>query len=147
VKRRNPGQDEFVQAVTEVAEDIFDFIRTRSNITATNPAPHRRAGPGDQLPGRLGGRQSQHPGAARLARPEQQFDRPYKGGIRFHPTVTRSVLKFLAFEQTFKNALTGLPWAAARAAPTSTQGQERLRGDALLPELHDRALPPHRCRR
>ncbi len=34
---------------------------------------------------------------------------PYKGGLRFHPTVTQSVLKFLAFEQTFKNALTGLP--------------------------------------
>src|SRR3546814_2270609 len=34
---------------------------------------------------------------------------PYKGGIRFHPSVTESVLKFLAFEQTFKNALTGLP--------------------------------------
>jgi glutamate dehydrogenase (NADP+) len=34
---------------------------------------------------------------------------PYKGGIRFHPSVTQSVLKFLAFEQTFKNSLTGLP--------------------------------------
>ena len=34
---------------------------------------------------------------------------PYKGGLRFHPTVTLGVLKFLAFEQTFKNALTTLP--------------------------------------
>lgn len=39
---------------------------------------------------------------------------PYKGGLRFHPTVTQSVLKFLGFEQTFKNALTGLPMGGAK---------------------------------
>jgi glutamate dehydrogenase (NADP+) len=39
---------------------------------------------------------------------------PYKGGIRFHPTVTESILKFLAFEQTFKNSLTGLPMGGAK---------------------------------
>ena len=39
---------------------------------------------------------------------------PYKGGLRFHPTVNRSVLKFLAFEQTFKNALTGLPMGGGK---------------------------------
>ena len=50
---------------------------------------------------------------------------PYKGGLRFHPSVNLSILKFLGFEQTFKNALTTLPisplclWAAARAALTS----------------------------
>ena len=39
---------------------------------------------------------------------------PYKGGLRFHPTVNRSILKFLAFEQVFKNALTGLPLGGAK---------------------------------
>ena len=39
---------------------------------------------------------------------------PYKGGIRFHPSVNESVLKFLAFEQTFKNALTGLPMGGGK---------------------------------
>ncbi|HCL13022.1 MAG TPA: NADP-specific glutamate dehydrogenase, partial [Alteromonas sp.] len=39
---------------------------------------------------------------------------PYKGGLRFHPTVNESVLKFLAFEQSFKNALTGLPMGGAK---------------------------------
>ncbi|NBS27102.1 MAG: NADP-specific glutamate dehydrogenase, partial [Gammaproteobacteria bacterium] len=39
---------------------------------------------------------------------------PYKGGIRFHPSVTESVLKFLAFEQTFKNSLTGLPMGGGK---------------------------------
>jgi glutamate dehydrogenase (NADP+) len=41
---------------------------------------------------------------------------PYKGGLRFHPSVNLGIFKFLGFEQTLKNALTGLPWAAARAA-------------------------------
>ena len=39
---------------------------------------------------------------------------PYKGGIRFHPSVTLSVLKFLAFEQTFKNSLAGLPMGGGK---------------------------------
>lgn len=39
---------------------------------------------------------------------------PYKGGLRFHPSVTRSILKFLAFEQTFKNALTGIPMGGGK---------------------------------
>ncbi len=41
---------------------------------------------------------------------------PYKGGIRFHPSVNLSVLKFLAFEQTFKNALTTLPMGGGKLA-------------------------------
>lgn len=47
---------------------------------------------------------------------------PYKGGLRFHPDVTPSVVKFLGFEQTYKNALTGLPIGGAAEAPTSTPG-------------------------
>ena len=39
---------------------------------------------------------------------------PFKGGLRFHPTVNLGLLKFLAFEQTFKNALTGLPMGGAK---------------------------------
>ena len=46
---------------------------------------------------------------------------PYKGGLRFHPSVNTSILKFLAFEQIFKNSLTGLPWAVARVARTLTR--------------------------
>jgi glutamate dehydrogenase (NADP+) len=44
---------------------------------------------------------------------------PYKSGLRFHPSVNQSILKFLAFEQVFKNALTTLPLGGAQAAPTS----------------------------
>ena len=51
---------------------------------------------------------------------------PYKGGLRFHPTVNLGILKFLGFEQVFKNSLTTLP-----------MGGGRHRGDAVLPELHE----------
>ena len=44
---------------------------------------------------------------------------PYKGGLRFHPSVNFGILKFLAFEQVFKNCYQRCPWAAARAAVTS----------------------------
>ena len=46
---------------------------------------------------------------------------PYKGGLRFHPSVNLGIVKFLGFEQIFKNALTGCASAAARAAATSTR--------------------------
>ena len=51
---------------------------------------------------------------------------PYKGGIRFHPSVNLSILKFLGFEQTFKNALQPSLWVAARVAQTSTQEESRM---------------------
>ena len=110
VAQRNPGQPEFLQAVTEVMESLWPFIEK-------NP------------------RYAEHGLLERLVEPERivmfrvcwsddsgtvQVNRgyriqhsmaigPYKGGLRFHPSVTLSVLKFLAFEQTFKNALTTLP--------------------------------------
>ena len=62
---------------------------------------------------------------------------PYKGGIRFHPSVTESVLKFLAFEQTFKNALTGLPMGGGKGGSNfNPKWQERARDHAFLPVLH-----------
>ena len=50
---------------------------------------------------------------------------PYKGGLRFHPSVNQSILKFLAFEQVFKNSLTGCLWGAEREALTSTRRVSR----------------------
>lgn len=45
---------------------------------------------------------------------------PYKGGLRFHPSVNLGVLKFLAFEQVFKNSLTSLPMGGGKGGSTST---------------------------
>src|ERR1700739_3050856 len=109
VKRRNPGQDEFVQAVQEVAEDIFDFIQDKEAYHKAQIL-RRIAEPDRVISFRVCWQDDQ--GNIRVQRAWRVQNNnaigPYKGGLRFHPTVTESVLKFLAFEQTFKNALTGL---------------------------------------
>lgn len=115
VTRRNPGQTEFIQAVQEVAEDIFDFI-------ADKEAYHREqilrriAEPDRVISFRVCWEDDA--GNIRVQRGWRVQNNnaigPYKGGIRFHPSVTESILKFLAFEQTFKNALTGLPMGGGK---------------------------------
>ena len=72
---------------------------------------------------------------------------PYKGGLRFHPTVNLGILKFLAFEQVFKNALTTLPMGGGQGRLRfRSEGQERQRSDAFLPGIHVRTVPPYRAR-
>jgi glutamate dehydrogenase (NADP+) len=112
---KNPGEPEFHQAVEEVAESLLPFIEENPKYK------HARI-------------------LERMAEPERiiifrvpwvddkgniQINRgyriemnsaigPYKGGIRFHPTVNLGVLKFLAFEQVFKNSLTTLPMGGGK---------------------------------
>src|SRR5690606_30286417 len=115
VKRRNPHQPEFVQAVQEVAGDIFDFIPGKEayhseQILRRMSEPHR------VVSFRVCWEDDN--GRIRVQRgcrvQNNNAIGPYKGGIRFHPSVNESVLKFLAFEQTFKNALTGLPMGGGK---------------------------------
>ncbi len=115
VKRRNPHQDEFVQAVQEVAEDIFDFIADKEEYHQAQIL-RRIAEPDRVVSFRVCWEDDA--GNIRVQRGWRVQNNnaigPYKGGIRFHPSVTESVLKFLAFEQTFKNALTGLPMGGGK---------------------------------
>jgi glutamate dehydrogenase (NADP+) len=115
VKRRNPGQAEFVQAVQEVAQDIFDFIQDKEDYHRYQIL-RRIAEPDRVISFRVCWEDDQ--GHIRVQRGWRVQNNnsigPYKGGIRFHPTVTESVLKFLAFEQTFKNSLTGLPMGGGK---------------------------------
>ena len=115
VKRRNPGQPEFVQAVQEVAEDIFDFIQDKEKYHEAQIL-RRIAEPDRVISFRVCWQDDK--GNVRVQRAWRVQNNnaigPYKGGIRFHPSVTESVLKFLAFEQTFKNALTGLPMGGGK---------------------------------
>lgn len=110
VKRRNPGQIEFIQAVQEVAEDIFDFIQDKEDYHRYQIL-RRIAEPDRVVSFRVCWEDDQ--GNIRVQRGWRVQNNnsigPYKGGIRFHPSVNESILKFLAFEQTFKNSLTGLP--------------------------------------
>ena len=69
---------------------------------------------------------------------------PYKGGLRFHASVNLSILKFLGFEQTFKNALTTLPMGGQGRFRLLAARQERCRSHAFLPGFHERALPLYR---
>src|SRR5690242_6302472 len=115
VKRRNPGQPEFVQAVQEVAEDIFEFIQDKVKYHEYQIL-RRIAEPDRVVSFRVCWEDDK--GNIRVQRAWRVQNNnaigPYKGGIRFHPSVTESVLKFLAFEQTFKNALTGLPMGGGK---------------------------------
>ena len=115
VKRRNPHQPEFVQAVQEVAEDIFDFIADKEEYHEQQIL-RRIAEPDRVVSFRVCWEDDK--GNIRVQRGWRVQNNnaigPYKGGIRFHPSVTESVLKFLAFEQTFKNALTGLPMGGGK---------------------------------
>jgi glutamate dehydrogenase (NADP+) len=115
VTRRNPYQPEFVQAVQEVAEDIFDFIADKEEYHAQQIL-RRIAEPDRVVSFRVCWEDDN--GNVRVQRGYRIQNNnaigPYKGGIRFHPSVNESVLKFLAFEQTFKNALTGLPMGGGK---------------------------------
>lgn len=115
VRKRNPGQPEFVQAVQEVAGDVLGYIADKE-IYHTHQILRRIAEPDRVVSFRVCWEDDR--GNIRVQRGWRVQNNnaigPYKGGLRFHPSVTESVLKFLAFEQTFKNALTGLPMGGAK---------------------------------
>ncbi len=110
VEKRNPGQTEFIQAVREVAQDIFEFIADREEYHQAQIL-RRIAEPDRVVSFRVCWEDDKHNIRVQRGWRVQNNNAigPYKGGLRFHPTVYESVLKFLAFEQTFKNSLTGLP--------------------------------------
>jgi len=115
VERRNPGQSEFIQAVREVAEDIFDFIADKEDYHRWQIL-RRIAEPDRVISFRVCWEDDDNNIRVQRGYRIQNNNSigPYKGGIRFHPSVNESILKFLAFEQTFKNALTGLPMGGGK---------------------------------
>jgi glutamate dehydrogenase (NADP+) len=115
VKKRNPHQPEFVQAVQEVAQDIFDFIEDKVEYHEYQIL-RRIAEPDRVVSFRVVWEDDNNNIRVQRGWRVQNNNAigPYKGGIRFHPSVNESILKFLAFEQTFKNALTGLPMGGGK---------------------------------
>ena len=115
VNDRNPGQPEFMQAVTEVMESLWPFIEQHPQY-AEQALLERLVEPERVVMFRVSwvddkGRVQVNKGY-RIQ--HSMAIGPYKGGLRFHPSVNLSVLKFLAFEQTFKNALTTLPMGGGK---------------------------------
>ena len=115
VSKRNAGQTEFIQAVQEVAVDIFDFMEGKERYHKEQIL-RRIAEPDRVISFRVCWEDDNGNVPVQRGWRVQNNNAigPYKGGIRFHPSVTESVLKFLAFEQTFKNALTGLPMGGGK---------------------------------
>jgi glutamate dehydrogenase (NADP+) len=115
VAARNPGQPEFLQAVTEVMESLWPFIQAHPRY-AEHGLLERLVEPERVVMFRVSW--SDDHGAVQVNRgyriQHSMAIGPYKGGLRFHPSVNLSVLKFLAFEQTFKNALTTLPMGGGK---------------------------------
>ncbi|PPR21445.1 MAG: NAD(P)-specific glutamate dehydrogenase [Alphaproteobacteria bacterium MarineAlpha10_Bin3] len=115
VRKRNPGETEFHQAVYEVAASIIPYIQDKPRYQNMQIL-ERMAEPDRVVMFRVCWEDDK--GNIRVNRGYRvQFNNsigPYKGGIRFHPSVTLSVLKFLGFEQTFKNSLTGLPMGGGK---------------------------------
>ena len=115
VKKRSPGETEFHQAVQEVAATILPYIADKPEYKS-NMILERMTEPDRVISFRVTWQDDD--GNVRVNRGHRvQFNNsigPYKGGIRFHPSVTLSVLKFLGFEQTFKNSLTQLPMGGGK---------------------------------
>jgi glutamate dehydrogenase (NADP+) len=115
IKAKNPGENEFHQAVQEVAESLIPFIEDNPKFKHAKIL-ERIAEPERTIIFRVPWLDDKG---------EIQINRgfriemnsaigPYKGGLRFHPTVNMGILKFLAFEQVFKNSLTTLPMGGGK---------------------------------
>ncbi|WP_341889630.1 NADP-specific glutamate dehydrogenase [Variovorax sp. YR752] len=141
VAQRNPGQPEYLQAVTEVMESLWPYIEKHPKYTS-HSLLERLVEPERVIMFRISwvddhgevqvnrGFRIQHSLAIG----------PYKGGMRFHPSVNLSILKFLAFEQTFKNALTTLPMGGGKGGADfdpkgKSQGEVMRFCQALVTEL------------
>ncbi len=110
VEKQNPGEPEFLQAVTEVVETVIPFIEENEKY-ANKQLLERMVEPERVIMFRVPWTDDK--GHIRVNKGYRvEFNSaigPYKGGLRFHPSVNLSILKFLGFEQTFKNSLTTLP--------------------------------------
>ncbi|HOX01386.1 MAG TPA: NADP-specific glutamate dehydrogenase [Candidatus Paceibacterota bacterium] len=132
VKRRNPNEPEFLQAATEVLESIEPAIRRHKKYRDARIL-ERLVEPERQIIFRVPWIDDR--GQVQVNRGFRiQFNSaigPYKGGLRFHPTVCASILKFLGFEQIFKNSLTTLPMGGAKGGsdfdPKGKSDQEVMR--------------------
>jgi len=115
VSEKNPNESEFLQAVLEVAETVIPFIEENKKYQ-NKMLLERMVEPERVIMFRVNWLNDK--GEIQVNRGYRiQMNSaigPYKGGLRFHPSVNLSILKFLAFEQTFKNSLTTLPMGGGK---------------------------------
>src|SRR5690606_20150417 len=147
IQARDPHQPEFMQAVKEVMHSLWPFIQQNPRY-ASQALLERLVEPERALQFRISWMDDT--GRIRVNRgfriQHNSAIGPYKGGMRFHPSVNLSILKFLAFEQTFKNALTTLPMGGGKGGsdfdPKGKSDAEVMRFcQALMIELHRHLRP------
>jgi glutamate dehydrogenase (NADP+) len=115
IKERNPNEPEYIQAVTEVAEVVIPFIVDNPKYSS-DKLLERMAEPERVTMFRVPWTDDSNEVHVNRGYRIQMNSAigPYKGGLRFHPSVNLSILKFLAFEQVFKNSLTTLPMGGGK---------------------------------
>src|ERR1700675_3955469 len=115
VKKRNPNEREFLQAVTEVLESIEPAVQ-RHKKYRDGKILERIVEPERMIQFRVPWIDDKGQIQINRGFPVQMNSAigPYKGGLRFHPSVSASIVKFLAFEQVFKNSLTTLPMGGGK---------------------------------
>src|SRR5690606_24124015 len=142
VIRRNAGEPEFHQAVREVLESLGRVVAKRPDFF-DDALIERICEPERQIIFRVPW--IDDAGKVQINRAFRvQFNSalgPYKGGIRFHPSVNVGIIKFLGFEQTFKNALTGMPIGGGKGGsdfdPKGKSDREIMRFcQSFMLELH-----------
>ncbi|TDS12905.1 NADP-specific glutamate dehydrogenase [Sphingobacterium paludis] len=111
VGKRNPNEPEFLQAVTEVTEDVIPYLNRHHPEWNDLKILERMVEPERVISFRINWLNDNNEVEVNRGYRVQMNSAigPYKGGLRFSPTVNLSILKFLAFEQVFKNSLTGIP--------------------------------------
>ncbi|MFB6342576.1 NADP-specific glutamate dehydrogenase [Saccharicrinis sp. FJH62] len=148
VKAKNPGEDEFLQAVEEVVESVWGYYESHPRYQKAKIL-ERIVEPERVIMFRVPWIDDS--GEIRINRGYRvEFNSalgPYKGGLRFHTSVTLSGLKFLGFEQTFKNSLTTLPMGGGKGGsdfnPKGKSDNEIMRFcQAFMSELY-RHIGPH----
>lgn len=116
LKAKNPNEPEFIQAATEVLESLSVVVDSDDNKYMESGLLERLVEPERQIMFRIPWVDDK--GKVQVNRGYRvQFSSaigPYKGGLRLHPSVNLSIVKFLGFEQIFKNSLTGLPIGGAK---------------------------------
>lgn len=140
--RLNPHQEEFHQAVEEVLEDIIPYIKDKPKYEEA-AILERICEPDRVISFRvtwMDDDKNVHVNRAWRVQFNNSIG-PYKGGLRFHPSVNLSILKFLGFEQCLKNALTTLPLGGAKGGsnfnPKNKSDEEIFRFcQSLMSELH-----------
>ena len=142
VEKRNPGEPEFIQAVKEVLESIEPMLAVRPDLVEAGIV-ERLVEPERFVTFRVAW--VNDAGEVCVNRGYRvQFNSaigPYKGGLRLHPSVNASIIKFLGFEQTFKNALTTLPMGGGKGGSDfdpkgKSEGEVMRFCQALMTELY-----------